>query len=239
MKKKKKNIPWFLLNVENKEVAHSAKGMSQNTLSWDTLLALGLKHTNSGLLGQKVIFGQYLDLVSQREEGLYQPGFASLCLCTGSFSGFSFSKWKSSSFLDDPLTILDRSLDCAAQCRNNVVSKEKAQIDECGGEHLKSQPSGDRGRVAEVNQVYNSEFQATQCSITKPVSKLNKEKHNAILLKTPENVQQFSSYSFFQNHLMLSEATNGVFFVCFLTFLSRMSFHVYNCSYTLTDSVSL
>lgn len=126
---KEMSMPRFLLNVENKEVAHSAKGMSQNILRLpETHCLLRVSNTQTGLLGQKVIFCQYLDLVSQREEGIHQPGFASLCLCTGSYSGSSFSKWKSSSFLDDPLTILDRSLDYATQCRNNVVSKENAQM---------------------------------------------------------------------------------------------------------------
>lgn len=71
----------------------------------------------------------------------------------------------------------------------------------------------------------HSEFQATQCSITKPVSKLSKEKHNAILLKTPENVQQFSSHSFFQNHLSSQRHPCQWFFVFKLFFPEFLSMY--------------
>lgn len=94
----------------------------------DTLFALILKHIKSGWLGQKMIFCQYLYLVSWRKENTHQPGFASLCLLYRWLLRLIFFKVEVLFHSSWSLTILNKSLTCAVQCRSNIVSKEKAQM---------------------------------------------------------------------------------------------------------------
>lgn len=72
-------------------------------------------------------------------------------------------------------------------------------------------------RMAEANQVHMESSRPSSVNIARPCLKTKqmKTQHNAILLKTAENVWWFSSLIYFQNHLPLSEATVPMVFFPF------------------------